>query len=126
MRQQWVVPKTHSYVPRKGIKTAHPLLILSTTYDPVCPLIAARSANEAFEGSQVVEVQGYGHCSVAVPSVCIAKHVRAFLYEGTLPDSYTQCEVDSPYFGPMSAHRHFEDAEEAKIHLAQAQLARDW
>lgn len=42
MRQQWVVPKTHSYVPRKGIKTAHPLPILSTTYDPVCPLIAAR------------------------------------------------------------------------------------
>ncbi|KAJ5625719.1 hypothetical protein N7510_002028 [Penicillium lagena] len=126
MRQQWVVPKTHSYVPRKGIKTAHPLLILSTTYDPVCPLIAARSANEAFEGSQVVEVQGYGHCSVAVPSVCIAKHVRAFLYEGLLPDSYAKCEVDSPYFGPVSAHRHFEDAEEARIHLAQEQLARDW
>lgn len=131
-RQQWAVPKTHSYVPLKGVKTAHPLLILSTTYDPVCPLVAARSANEAFEGSQIVEVQGYGHCSVAVPSVCIAKHVRRFLYEGTLPDTYTQCEVDAPYFGrsdasgQVSAHRHFEDAEEAQIHLAQVQLARDW
>lgn len=121
MRQNWAIPKTHSYVPRKGVKTAHPLLILSTTYDTVCPLIAARSANEAFEGSKVVEVKGYGHCSVSVPSVCIAKHVRAFLYEGKLPDTYTQCEVDSPYFhgsdksGQVSAHRHFEDAEEAKI-----------
>ena len=132
IRQHWAVQKTHSYVPRKGVKTTHPLLILSTTYDPICPLIAARSANEAFEGSQAVEVKGYGHCSVAVPSVCLAKHVRAFLYEGKLPDAYTQCEVDSPYFhrsdksGQVSAHRHFEDAEEAKIHLAQVLLARDW
>lgn len=50
-KQQWVIPRTHKYVPRKGVKTAHPLLILSTTYDPVCPLVSARSANEAYEGS---------------------------------------------------------------------------
>lgn len=132
VRQHWAVPKTHSYVPRKSVKTTHPLLILSTTYDPVCPLIAAWSANEAFEGSQIVEVKGYGHCSVAVPSVCIAKHVRAFLYEGKLPDTYTHCEVDSPYFHrsdkseQLSAHKHFEDVEEARIHQAQVLLARDW
>jgi pimeloyl-ACP methyl ester carboxylesterase len=132
MRQHWAVPKTHSFVPRKSAKTAHPLLILSTTYDPVCPLISARSANEAFEGSQIVEVKGYGHCSIAVPSVCVAKHVRAFLYEGILPEKYTQCEVDSPYFhrpdksGQSAAHKHFEDEEEANIHEAQVLLARDW
>ncbi|KAJ5778119.1 Alpha/Beta hydrolase protein [Penicillium odoratum] len=131
-RQHWAVPKTHSYVPRKGVKTAHPLLILSTTYDPVCPRVSARSANEAFEGSQIVELKAYGHCSVAVPSVCIAKHVRAFLYEGKLPEEYTQCEVDSPYFqrpdktGQLSAHKHFDDAEDAKIHQAQVVLAREW
>ncbi|KAJ5632478.1 hypothetical protein N7490_008817 [Penicillium lividum] len=132
VRQHWAVPKTHSYVPRKGVKTAHPLLILSTTYDPVCPLVAARSANEAFEGSRIVELKAYGHCSVAVPSLCIAKHVRAFLYEGKLPEEYTQCEVDSPYFqqpdkiGQLSAHKHFDDAEDAKIHQAQVVLAREW
>ncbi|KAJ5818596.1 hypothetical protein N7474_004187 [Penicillium riverlandense] len=110
----------------RGSKTTQNLLLNPGRTDPVCPVVAARSANEAFEGSQVVEVHGYGHCSVAVPSVCIAKHVRALLYEGTLPDSYAQCEVDSSYFGTMSAHRYFEDAEETKIHLAQAQLAKDW
>ncbi|KAJ5721253.1 uncharacterized protein N7483_009187 [Penicillium malachiteum] len=134
MKQHWSVPKTHSYVPRKGVETAHPLLILSTTYDPVCPLVSARSANEAFVDSQIVEVKGYGHCSVAVGSVCLMKHVREFLYEGKLPATYTQCEVDSPYFvkpesagsASITAQRHFEDPEDQKIHLAQLELARDW
>jgi pimeloyl-ACP methyl ester carboxylesterase len=132
MKQQWAIPKTHSYVPRKGVKTAHPLLILSTSYDPVCPLVSARSANEAFVGSQIVEVKGYGHCSVAAASVCLARHVRAFLYEGRIPSGYTQCEVDAPYFvqpdgnGLVSAQREFEDAEDEKIHLAQLEMARDW
>lgn len=131
-QQQWRIPRTHNYVPRHGVETAHPLLILSTTYDPVCPLVSARSANEAFAGSQIVEVKGYGHCSVAVASSCLAKNVRAFLYNGTLPDGYTQCEVDGPYFvkpdedgKAVTALREFDDLEEAKIHMAQLQLARD-
>jgi hypothetical protein len=67
-----------------------------------------------------------------MPSVCIAKHVRAFLHKGKLPDTYTKFEVDSHYFNrsdksePLSAHKHFEDAEEAKIHQVQVLLARDW
>ena len=131
-QQQWRVPRTHTYVPRRGVETAHPLLILSTTYDPVCPLVSARSANEAFARSRIVEVKGYGHCSVAVASSCLAKHVRAFLYNGTLPEGYTQCEVDGPYFvkpgedgKPVAALREFDDPEEARIHTAQLQLARD-
>lgn len=35
-KQQWTIPSTHKYVPKNGVSTAHPLLILSTTYDPVC------------------------------------------------------------------------------------------
>lgn len=131
-QQQWILPRTHNYVPKYDVKTAHPLLILSTTYDPVCPLISAHSANKAFHGSQIVEVKGYGHCSVAVASTCLAKHVREFLYNGTVPKSYTQCEVDGPYFvkpggdGNIgTALREFEDPEDMKIHMAQLELARD-
>ena len=35
-KQQWLIQTTHNYVPRDRVSTAHPLLILSTTYDPVC------------------------------------------------------------------------------------------
>lgn len=130
-KQQWAVPKTHSFSPKYGVKTAHPLLILSTTYDPVCPLISARSANAAFEGSQIIELKGYGHCSLAMPSNCIAKHVRAFLYNGTVPENYTQCEVDGPYFVKPEDIKldvtvlQFDDAEDQNIYRAQREIAQD-
>ncbi|KAJ5493895.1 Alpha/beta hydrolase fold-1 [Penicillium fimorum] len=131
-KQQWRVPRTHLYVPRQGVETAHPLLIMSTTYDPVCPLVSARVANEAFAGSRVVEIEGYGHCSVTLSSVCAAKHLRAFLYEGKLPGEYTRCKVDSAYFvshdetGRTAAQTYFEDPEDQKIHLAQLELMAGW
>ncbi|KAJ4420480.1 hypothetical protein N0V82_004357 [Gnomoniopsis sp. IMI 355080] len=132
IKQHWKVPKTHNYVPKLDVKTAHPLLILSTSFDPVCPLVSARSAQKAFADSQIVEVKGYGHCSVAVTSTCAAKHIRAFLYNGTLPESYTECEVDGPYFvrpdedgKAATALQEFDDPEDAKIHMAQVELARD-
>ncbi|KAI1089070.1 alpha/beta-hydrolase [Rostrohypoxylon terebratum] len=131
-KQQWQIPRTHKYVPRVGVKTLHPVLILSTTYDPVCPLQSARSANAAFKDSKIVEVKGYGHCSVSIPSTCLAKHVRAFLINGTLPDSYAECEVDGKYFikpdegGKVKAQKHFDDLEDQKIHKAQIELAQIW
>ncbi|KAI1103915.1 alpha/beta-hydrolase [Jackrogersella minutella] len=134
IKQQWRIPRTHQYVPHIGVNTSHPVLILSTTYDPVCPLLSARSANAAFKDSKIVEVRGYGHCSISIPSTCLAKHIRAFLYNGTLPDDHTQCEVDGSYFvkpeenGRVKPQKHFDDPEEQKIHLAQLELARnlDW
>lgn len=98
-KQKWAIHRTHNYVPRKGIKTAHPLLVLSTTYDPVCPLAAAKLARDTFEGSRLVELNAYGHCSLAMPSLCIAKHVRDFFEDGTLPDGEVKCEISGPYFG---------------------------
>lgn len=132
VKQKWRYPRTHKYKPVKGVKTAGPLLLLSTTYDPVCPLISARSANEAFEGSQIVEVEGYGHCSLAVTSICAADIVREFLYEGKIPDGYTKCKVDSPYFVKPGedtktlAKERFSDPDSQRIHAAQLELAKDW
>lgn len=128
-KQQWQIPKTHHYRPRNGVKTAHPLLILTTTYDPVCPLVSAKSARAAFNDSRIVEVEGYGHCSVAAPSLCLAKHARDFLYNGTLPANDTKCEVNGPYFvKPNStgfAVEYFQDPQDQAIHQAQMELARD-
>jgi len=129
-KQQWAIPKTHNFT-QTIVETAHPLLILSTSFDPVCPLVSARSANRAFKGSQIIELKGYGHCAISMPSNCVAKHVRDFLYNGTLPANYTQCEVDGPYFikpedkGKAVAFKHFDDEEERRIHLAQVEIAQD-
>lgn len=74
------------------------LFFLPTTYDPVCPLVSAKTAKKAFAGSQIVEVKAYGHSSFSVPSFCVAKHIRDFLYNGMVPEPHAQCEVDGPYF----------------------------
>ncbi|KAL2827788.1 Alpha/Beta hydrolase protein [Aspergillus cavernicola] len=134
IRQQWRIPMTHTYRPRRNVQTRHPLLILSTTYDPVTPLRAARDANHAFDGSRIVEVNGYGHCSVAVPSLCIVRYVRGYLYEGRLPENYAYCDVDSPYF-PQGVDVDWvfgqrvvgdSDSDEKRVHMAQLELAREW
>ena len=132
-KQAWSVPRTHNYVPKRGVKTAHPLLLLTTTYDPVCPLVSAMSANKAFEGSRIVEVAGYGHCSMAVPSLCVAQHVRDFLYEGKLPPGHVVCAPDGPstLFGNPDERVAYalgvshEAEEQQQIRLAQQELARD-
>ncbi|KJZ72246.1 hypothetical protein HIM_08388 [Hirsutella minnesotensis 3608] len=97
-KQQWPIPKTHNFVPPRRVQTAHPMLIVSTTYDPVCPLVSAKVIREVFEGSRLFEIKGYGHCSLALPSMCLTRHVRAYLQHGTLPDYHTMCEPDRPYF----------------------------
>ncbi|KAH8893028.1 alpha/beta-hydrolase [Thozetella sp. PMI_491] len=129
-KRLWRIPKTHNYVPRRGVQTAHPLLVLSPTYDPACPLVSARSAIDAFIGSRLVEIKGYGHCSTSMTSLCVARHVRAFFYNGTLPEEGTQCDIDGLYFNKPTSDGHapaFERSvtpEEVRINLAQRQLAQ--
>ncbi|KAK3313169.1 Alpha/Beta hydrolase protein [Apodospora peruviana] len=132
-KRAWPIPRAHDYFPRHRTETAHPLLILSTTYDPICPLVSAKSALAAFEKSRLVEVEGFGHCSVAVPSLCVARHVRNFFVNGTLPEEqHVMCKVDGePYFVKPEAEgaevvplKVFHDDEERKIHVAQLELAR--
>lgn len=59
---------------------------------------SAKVASNAFEGSRLVEVHGYGYCSLAMPSKFLAEHFRAFLHDGTLPDENSSCEIDGSYF----------------------------
>lgn len=97
-RAQWRIPKTHNYKPQKKVKMKRPMLILSQTWDPICPLANAHVAKSIFEGSRIVQVKGYGHCSSAMPSMCLARHVREFLNDGKVPGEDVQCNIDGPYF----------------------------
>lgn len=96
---QWRNARTHPLKLKKNVKTKHPLLILTQTYDPVCPLRSARVALNTFEDSRLVEVEGYGHCSIAIHSTCSNDIAREYLLHGTLPnDKETKCATDKPYF----------------------------
>ena len=91
-RASWSIPKTHKFHPQyhpefPRFKTAEPILVLSTTYDPVCPLISARKAHNSFEGAGFLEQKSYGHCVISMPSLCTARHVNRYFNEGVLPEA---------------------------------------
>lgn len=90
-RASWSLPTTHKFHPKyhpefSRFRTAEPILVLSTTWDPVCPLVSAKKAHNSFEGAGFVEQKSYGHCSISMPSLCTAKHVRRYFNEGVLPE----------------------------------------
>jgi pimeloyl-ACP methyl ester carboxylesterase len=93
-RAGWSIPTTHKFLPHyypeyPRVKTAKPILILSNTYDPVCPLKSAQKAFSSFEGAGFVEQKSYGHCTPSMPSLCTAKHVRRYFHDGLLPNGNT-------------------------------------
>lgn len=94
----WTIPRAHNFTPAEKVETAVPLLILSTTLDPVCPLRSAQAAERKYIGSVLLQQKGAGHCSVAMPSKCMAKHIRTFFNHGILPERNTICDIDIPYF----------------------------
>lgn len=98
IRAQWTIPKGHHFSPDEKVKTRHPVLVLSNTYDPICPLQSAKVARGIFKDARLVEVEAYGHCSLAMPSLCLAGHVKAFFHEGTLPSKDVKCATEGPYF----------------------------
>jgi pimeloyl-ACP methyl ester carboxylesterase len=103
-KARWQIPKTHNYVPKQGVKTKHPLLILSTQYDPVCSWDSANAALADFADSRLVTLDGYGHCTFYQHSDCANNYVKAYFVNGTMPAPGATCHVGKDqYFPPLPA-----------------------
>ncbi|KAM0245418.1 hypothetical protein ACHAQJ_010564 [Trichoderma viride] len=103
-KAQWLIPKTHSYVPRQGVKTKYPLLIMSNQYDPVCSLDSAKTALTSFLDSRLVTLDAYGHCTFYQGSECANNYVKEYFVSGSLPLEGATCHVKSDqYFPPITA-----------------------
>ncbi|KAF1988142.1 alpha/beta-hydrolase [Aulographum hederae CBS 113979] len=116
--ETWRYARSHSFMPAEHVKTAHPLLIISTTLDPICPLISAQKANAVYEGSVLLEQKSMGHCSVSMPSKCTAKYVKEYLDSGKLPEVGATCEIDEPYFPKKKEDGESEDVAEEAIEMS--------
>ncbi|KAI0820044.1 alpha/beta-hydrolase [Trametes gibbosa] len=92
---QWLIrPKGRYTGPLEAANTSHPLLVISPRYDPVCPLSDAKNVQKRYGGSALLVQNSYGHCSLSAPSLCTAKHIQAYMVNGTLPTPGTVCEVE--------------------------------
>lgn len=127
VRSQWTIPKGHRFSPDRHVKTRHPVLVLSNTYDPICPLQSAKVARDIFSDARLVEVEAYGHCSLAMPSLCLAGHVKAFFNHGTMPSKDVKCSTEGPYFVKPDSEQFNSlsaaDPEEAALLAALRELA---
>ena len=79
-------------------RTAAPILVLNSRYDPATPLDGAyEGASELYE-AQVVVTEGTGHTSMYVASACTERVKRDYLFSGVLPFPGTGCSRDrSPF-----------------------------
>ncbi|RYP16835.1 hypothetical protein DL765_004856 [Monosporascus sp. GIB2] len=62
------------------------------------PLVPAYNVSSELEGSVVLEASGYGHASLAAPSLCTLQTAVASSLNSSVPDPGAVCESDmSPY-----------------------------
>ncbi|GFF43102.1 tripeptidyl aminopeptidase [Aspergillus udagawae] len=83
-------PKWQLTGPYTG-NTSHPILLVSNTLDPVTP---AKKMSQSFPGSVVLQQDSEGHTTLAAPSLCVSKAIRAYFQSGVLPDPGTVCAAD--------------------------------
>ncbi|KAJ4148207.1 hypothetical protein LMH87_002687 [Akanthomyces muscarius] len=99
---QWKFEPKERYGGDFQVAPRRPVLIVGNTWDGLTPLRSAHNVSSGFKGSVVLEVNGYGHSSLGLPSACNLRHVRAYWQNGTVPEPGTVCEVDAPPFSNIT------------------------
>ncbi|KAF4181789.1 hypothetical protein CNMCM8927_002666 [Aspergillus lentulus] len=56
--------------------------------------LGAKKMSESFPGSVVLQQDSEGHTTLAAPSLCVSKAIRAYFQNGVLPDPGTVCSAD--------------------------------
>lgn len=85
-------------------RTANPVLVVGTRFDPALPLSNATALGRRLPGSRVLTLDGVGHGSFIVGgSGCINAAIAKYLGHKTLPPRGKVCAQDTPPFtaGPQ-------------------------
>ncbi|KAJ7864256.1 TAP-like protein-domain-containing protein [Mycena olivaceomarginata] len=91
--------------PVAAANTSFPLLLLTTSADPVAPSAAALKTLAGFPGSAIFTQDSPGHTSMTAPSLCTSAYFRQYFQNGTLPAPGTVCVADITLFGALAPSR---------------------
>ncbi|MFJ7074764.1 alpha/beta hydrolase [Streptomyces sp. NPDC098781] len=94
----WPARAANSYRGPWNKPTAHPILVVGTTYDPSTPYAAAQAMAAELSNARLLTNDGYGHTALLNPSSCVRAHESRYLIDGTLPPPGTTCRQDTPPF----------------------------
>ncbi|MGW5381298.1 alpha/beta hydrolase [Nocardia sp. NPDC003963] len=81
-------------------RTAAPILVLNSRFDPATPLAGAYAGAAQLAEARVVVTEGIGHSSMYVPSTCTEQVKREYLVTARLPAENTGCAADRSPFDP--------------------------
>ncbi|WP_354644110.1 alpha/beta fold hydrolase [Kitasatospora camelliae] len=78
--------------------TAHPVLVVGTTFDPSTPYSNSQDMAAALADARLLTNEGFGHTALLNPSSCVRAYESRYLVDGTLPPAGTVCRQDTPPF----------------------------
>jgi pimeloyl-ACP methyl ester carboxylesterase len=83
-------------------RTAHPVLVVGSTWDPATPYAGAVAAASLLPDSRLLSSDNWGHTAYGT-SRCVDRAVTRYLVSGTLPPQGTRCTGDvQPYTVPLA------------------------
>ncbi|CAE6457424.1 unnamed protein product [Rhizoctonia solani] len=101
--QFWPVEGVERYAGPWNRTLANPVMVISSSVDPITPLASARFINNALGNmSRLVIVNAPGH-GVPFPSLCQFKASLAYFNDGSLPEDEMKCETEYGAFEDPTA-----------------------
>ncbi|GJJ14062.1 hypothetical protein Clacol_008319 [Clathrus columnatus] len=97
--QYWPVTPPERFNGPWNHTLSYPILVHSNLLDPVTPLSSGEAVKALLgDSARLVLREGPGHCSLSLPSLCIAKVNQQYFGNGTLPKDNYLCDVNMPLF----------------------------
>ncbi|KAG9111310.1 hypothetical protein FRC07_008063 [Ceratobasidium sp. 392] len=120
--QFWPVEGVERYAGPWNKTLANPVLVISSTVDPITPLSSAKFVNDALgNSSRLVTVTAPGH-GVPFPSLCQFKASLDYFNDGTLPKDGLDCKTEYGAFEDPSEGYQAMSIEERKLVQNGAEL----
>ncbi|MEU9472407.1 alpha/beta fold hydrolase [Streptomyces avermitilis] len=100
----WPAEAANRYTGPWDHPTAHPVLVVGTTYDPATPYPDAQAMAKELANARLLTHNGYGHTALTNPSSCVKEYESRYFVDGTLPPAGATCQQDTPPFPAPKPH----------------------